>query len=137
MRKGNLPAHAPLFVLTPSRHCDIPIRVDGHVKNDRPTTNLAIFNVVLLRQRIVHQHRYRFAAIGAIQMDFREFGHLISVGRTSRSVKQTPHRRMPIHLLAAVPFRSAGIAVDIRFKELTIHPLLNIIVCGDTRHYRR
>ena len=65
-----------LLILTPRRHRDVPIQVNGHVQDDRPATDLAIFDVALLGQRIVHQNGYRFAAIGAADVGLRDFGHL-------------------------------------------------------------
>ena len=57
--------------------------------------------------------------------------------KAAMSVKQTPHRRVPIHIRPRLPFGCAGLAVNIRLEEPAIHPMLHIIVRSDPRHHRR
>jgi len=48
-RRDNTPQVA-LLILAPRLHGNITILVGRHVQNDRPATDLAIFNVTLLGQ---------------------------------------------------------------------------------------
>lgn len=47
------------------------------------------------------------------------------------------HSGIPVHTLPGIPLRRAGFAVDIRLEKLAIHPLLHVVVCGDTGHLWR
>ena len=54
--------------------------------------------------------------------------------RGRRSVKQTPHRRVPVHSLARLPSRRTRFAINVGLKEIAINPQLNIIVRSESRH---
>ena len=44
---------------------------------------------------------------------------------------------MPVHSFSGMPSGRAGFAVNVGLKELTIYPLLHIIVCSNAGHRGR
>ena len=51
-------------------------------------------------------------------------------------MKQTPYRQLPIHPLSCIPFRRAGLTVNIGLEKFTMQPLLDVIVRAGSRHRR-
>jgi len=46
------------------------------------------------------------------------------------STKQAANHEVPIQPFPRIPFRCAGLTIDIRLKELAVYPLLDIIIRG-------
>ncbi len=63
------------LVFGPCLYGDHSIVVRTHIQHDGPTTDLAIFNVFLLSQRIVGQDRYSLTTVGATNCFFMNFRH--------------------------------------------------------------
>jgi len=60
--------------------------------------------------------------------------------------KEVPHRQVPVHLLARMPFGRTAIGVQSVFKELTVQPGREFLIvdrpqgrpgCSDSFHHRR
>jgi hypothetical protein len=64
-RKSGLCPGLLLFVFLLYINNDIVINIDCYIETDRPTANLAIFNVILMWHRGVQKHFYCFSAIRA------------------------------------------------------------------------
>ena len=58
---------------------NVPIHINRHIQHDGPATNLAVLNVILFRQRIIDQYRYRLAAIRAADLFFRNLRHYLNI----------------------------------------------------------
>ena len=65
---------AELFVLAPGQDSHSTVRSNRHIEHDGPATDLTIFNVALLGQRVVDHYRDGLAAVGAGYCLFGKFG---------------------------------------------------------------
>ena len=58
------------IIATAGQHTHGVIRVDPHGEHDRAAAHLTVLDVILFSRRVIDQHAYAFATVGATEMLF-------------------------------------------------------------------